>query len=130
MAKGIRKGAPVETVRETTGVPAAIRLSADRSQLSADNADLAVVTVEVIDAQGRVVPTAGNNVTFTLTGPVKIIGVGNGDPSSHEPDKANTRSAFNGLAQAIVQTTFTGGTISLRAESSGLAPAVLTLRSR
>jgi beta-galactosidase len=130
VAKGIRKGAPVETVRETTGVPAAIRLSAYRSQLSADNADLAVVTVEVIDAQGRVVPTAGNNITFTLTGPAKIIGVGNGDPSSHEPDKANTRSAFNGLAQAIVQTTFTGGTISLRAESSGLAPAVLTLRSR
>ena len=33
------------------------------------------------------VPTADNPVRFTLTGPGKIIGVGNGDPTSHEPDR-------------------------------------------
>ncbi|MBK8474967.1 MAG: DUF4982 domain-containing protein [Opitutaceae bacterium] len=130
VAKGIRKGTPMESKRETTGAPAAIRLSADRRDLAADNADLAVVTVEVIDAQGRVVPTADNKVVFTLTGPAKLIGVGNGDPSCHEPDKADSRSAFNGLAQAIVQTTSTGGDIGFKAESSGLKTANITLSSR
>jgi len=130
VAKGIRKGVPIETARETTGAPAAIRLTADRSALAADNADLAVVTVEVIDAQGRVVPVADNRITFTLTGPAKIIGVGNGDPSSHEPDKANSRSAFNGLAQAIVQTTASAGQITLTAASPNLRSATLSLSSR
>ncbi|HLP26301.1 MAG TPA: beta-galactosidase, partial [Acidobacteriota bacterium] len=116
--------------RETTGPAAAIRLVADRSALIADNADLAVVNVEVVDAQGRVVPTAGNKITFTLSGPAKLIGVGNGDPTCHEPDKADSRSAFNGLAQAIVQTTHNGGEIVLTAESPDLASARLTLHSR
>jgi len=130
VAKGIRKGTPIEDTRETTSAPAAIRLTADRSALTADNADLAVVTVEIVDAQGRVVPVADNQVSFTLTGPAKLIGVGNGDPSSHEPDKADRRSAFNGLAQAIVQTTTTGGTVILRAESPGLKTSSITLTSR
>jgi len=103
--------------RETIGAPTSIRLTADRTQLTADSSDLAVVTVEILDAQGRVVPVAGNEVTFTLIGPAKLIGVGNGDPSCHEPDKAHSRSAFNGLSQALVQTTSRTGEILLKAES-------------
>ena len=130
VAKGRFKSREIETSRETTGAPAAIRLIADRTSLAADNADLAVVTVEVIDAQGRVVPIADNKITFTLTGPAKLIGVGNGDPSCHEPDKAGSRSAFNGLAQAIVQTISTSGEIGLKAEAPGLETASISLRSR
>jgi beta-galactosidase len=127
VAKGTRKGASIETKVETTGEPAALRLTADRAALVADNVDLALVKVEVIDAQGRVVPTAGNKITFTLSGPAKLIGVGNGDPSCHEPDKADRRSAFNGLAQAIVQTTRESGAIKLIARASGLTPAEVVL---
>lgn len=130
VAKGVRKGQALESVRVTTGAPAAIRLSADRDSLVADKADLAVVTVEVLDAAGRVVPTAGNKIAFKLAGPAALIGVGNGDPSCHEPDKGDSRSAFNGLAQAIVQTTRQSGEITLEATSPGLRPATLTLRSR
>ena len=129
LAKGIRQGAPIEATQETTGDPTAVRLTADRSKLRADNADLAVVKVEVVDAQGRVVPVADNKVTFTLTGPGKLIGVGNGDPSCHEPDKANIRSVFNGLAQAIVQTTAEDGEIGLKAESPGLKTASIKVPS-
>jgi beta-galactosidase len=130
VAKGIRKGTPIAATRETTGAPAAIRLTADRPALAADSADLAVVAVEVLDAQGRVVPTADNPITFTLAGPGKLIGVGNGDPSSHEPDKASSRSAFNGLAQALVQTTYTAGEITLEAASPHLKSGSIVLRSQ
>ncbi len=130
VAKGLRKGLPVETVCETTGAPAAIRLIADRASLAADKADLAVVTVEVLDAEGRLVPTAGNKVAFRLAGPAALIGVGNGDPSCHEPDKGDSRSVFHGLAQAIVQTTRQAGEITLEASSPGLRSATLALRSR
>jgi len=130
VAKGTRKGTPIEATRETTGAPAAIRLTADRAQLHADNADLAVVTVEALDAQGRPVPTASDKIRFTLTGPAKLIGVGNGDPSCHEPDKASDRSLFNGLAQALVQVTHDAGDITLTAESDGLQPCTLKLSSQ
>lgn len=129
IAKGSRKGAHLEARRETTGAPAAIRLAADRNVLFADNADLAVVTVEIIDAQGRVVPTAGNKVAFSLSGPGKLIGVGNGDPTCLEPDQGTSRSAFNGLAQALVQTRRDAGEIALRADAEGLVGAVLVLRA-
>ncbi len=124
------EGRPIEDVGETTGAPAGLGLTPDRSVLAADNADLAVVNVAVLDAQGRVVPVADNRVTFTLSGPARLIGVGNGDPSSHEPDKADSRSAFNGLAQAIVQTTLESGRIEVKAESPGLKAASVTLNSR
>jgi beta-galactosidase len=86
-ARAFRGGSVVaETRVETTGAPAAIRLTPDRAELRADGEDVAIVTVAVVDAQGRVVPTANVPVSFSLAGPGRIIGVGNGDPTSHEPD--------------------------------------------
>ena len=49
--------------------------------------DLAVVTVKIIDNKGRTVPDAANLVSFDISGPARIIGVGNGDPTSLEPDQ-------------------------------------------
>ncbi|HXF11172.1 MAG TPA: DUF4982 domain-containing protein, partial [Desulfuromonadaceae bacterium] len=86
-AKGYRGGRMIaETQVETTGEPAAICLAADRPNIDADGEDLSMVTVSIADAKGRLVPTANNLVHFTVNGPGKIIGVGNGDPSCHEPD--------------------------------------------
>ena len=71
---------------ETTGAPAAIKLIPDRSALQADGEDVSILTVAVTDSQGRTMPVAGNLVRFELTGPGRILGVGNGDPSCHEAD--------------------------------------------
>ena len=72
---------------ETTGPQAAVKLIPDRVEINADGEDVSIITVEIVDSKGRVVPTAGSEVTFDLTGPGRIIGVGNGAPASHEPDK-------------------------------------------
>ncbi len=86
-AKGFNGGKLVaETKVETTGEPVAIQLTPDRPTINADGADVSVFTVAVNDAQGRTVPTANHLIHFTVSGPGKIIGVGNGDPSCHEPD--------------------------------------------
>jgi beta-galactosidase len=88
----------------TTGVPAAIALIPDRSTILADGRDVSVVTVAVLDSQGRVVPTATNEINFSISAGGTILGVGNGNPSSHEADKgSNQRAVFNGLAEVIVQ---------------------------
>ncbi len=86
-ARAYRGGSVVaETRVETTGAPSAVRLTPDRADLRADGEDVAIVTVAVVDAQGRVVPNANVPVAFSLAGPGRIIGVGNGDPTSHQPD--------------------------------------------
>jgi beta-galactosidase len=113
---------------ETTGAPVALRLTPDRPALAGDGWDAMPITVEALDAQGRPVPTANSPVTFALSGPGEIIGHGNGDPNSHEPEKGENRRLFNGLAQVIVRSQRAGsGPLVLRATSEGLAPAELTL---
>lgn len=86
-AVGYRGGKAIaETKVETTGAPAAVHLAPDRATIKANGEDLSVITVAIVDAQGRVNPLAGSEVSFSLEGAGEIIGVGNGDPSSHEAD--------------------------------------------
>jgi len=94
-AKGYVGGVVVaETKVETTGDASAVQLTPDRATINADGEDVSVFTVAVIDGQGRIVPTAGNKINFTLAGPGKILGVGNGDPSCHEPDTYVAQTPF------------------------------------
>lgn len=88
LARGFRGGKETMFTKvETTGAPARISLAPDRATIQADGRDVSVIAVEIRDDAGRLVPTAGSRVTFAITGPGKIIGVGNGDPSSLEPDQ-------------------------------------------
>ena len=134
-AKGYIGGKVVkEEVVETTGSPASVLLIPDRTTINGNGEDVSVFTVEVVDAQGRIVPTADNKVNFELGGTGKIIGVGNGDPSCHEPDTylngGWSRSVFNGLAQIIVQSTKDAGEIKLVATSVGLQPAKSVIKTQ
>jgi len=127
-AAGYRHGQLVKTTRvETTGPAAALALTPDRASLRADGEDCALVTVSALDTEGRHVPTAMDAVEFELSGPGKIIGVGNGDPSGHEPDKGTRRSLFNGYAQVIVQSAKSAGPLTLTARAPGRRPATVTL---
>jgi beta-galactosidase len=135
-ARGRKGGQVVLTEkRETTGPAAAIRLTSDRMEIDADGEDIAVLKVEVLDKEGRPVPTAGNSIEFKVSGDGKLIGVGNGDPNCQESDKGPKRSFFNGLAQVIVQATKRAGAIRIEAVKEGwdgpeLTPAELAITTR
>lgn len=134
-ARGTKDGKVVLTAkRETTGKPASIRLTADRDSIHANGEDVAVLRVEALDEKGKLVPVADDLIEFTVSGPGAIIGVGNGDPNSHESDKGSKRSLFNGFAQVIVQSSKTPGQITIEAkvggERAGIAPATLTITSQ
>eukprot|EP00441_Pelagodinium_beii_P016256 CAMPEP_0197657344 /NCGR_PEP_ID=MMETSP1338-20131121/44569_1 /TAXON_ID=43686 ORGANISM="Pelagodinium beii, Strain RCC1491" /NCGR_SAMPLE_ID=MMETSP1338 /ASSEMBLY_ACC=CAM_ASM_000754 /LENGTH=893 /DNA_ID=CAMNT_0043233691 /DNA_START=38 /DNA_END=2719 /DNA_ORIENTATION=+ len=127
-------------VISTSGPTEAINLETewpDSGKLKADGTDTALVKVSLVDHQRRLVPTDSKQLRFSLSGPGKIIGLGNGDPSSHEPDKPDTpklgtRTAWNGLARVVVQSTKEPGTIVLKAESAdgpGLGFAAITIQS-
>jgi len=113
--------------RQTTGAPAKLVLTADRTNLLADGEDLVLVRIETVDKNGLLVPTADNFVRLSVTGEGALIGVGNGDPNCQESDKHPSRSLFNGLAQAIVQTTKKPGSLTVQATSHQLDSASLTI---
>ena len=127
-AVGTKDGKVVVTEEiSTTGDPAAISLSVDREDITADRLDVAHVTVKITDAQGGFVPVADNEVSFEILGEGKIIGVDNGDPVSHEDFRGARRMVFNGMCLAMLQSTAKPGRIQLTATSPGLKPGSVTI---
>jgi len=125
-ARGTKNGKVVLTEkRETTGEPASIRLTPDRTELNADGEDVVVLRVDALDKEGRAIPTADYPIKFKVSGEGALIGVGNGDPNCQESDKDPQRSLFNGLAQVIVQSTRTPGTITIEAFTGDWPPPKL-----
>ena len=128
IAYGYKNGKRTMTqVIETTKPANKTVLKADRLELVADGRDVAVITVEVQDQKGRIVPDACPMLHFTLEGNARIIGVGNGDPmylgADHPKDKDCRQfsiPAFNGLAQVLVQSGDTPSMVVLRCQSDKL----------
>jgi beta-galactosidase len=123
-AVAYKKGKRLTSKVETTGPAVEVVLTPYKTTLIADGQDVAVMNITAVDKEGREVPTANQLIKFSLKGDAKIIGVGNGDPSSHEADKcadgAWQRSLFNGKCQVLVQAGKTVGSIQFEASAEGL----------
>ena len=135
IATGYKNGKRILTQTiETTKAANKTELKADRTTITADGRDLAIITIEVQDAKGRVVPDACPLLTFQIEGEGRILGAGNGDPmylgEDHPKDqdcKTFSIPAFNGLAQLLVQSTEVAGSIRISCTSEGLNTSTLQL---
>ena len=125
-AVAYKKGKKLTAAVETTGEPARVVISPSRNSVRGDGKDAGVFNISVVDKQGREVPDANGLLHFSASGG-RIIGVGNGDPSSHEPDKFEgggwQRHLFNGRCQVIVQSLPTSGDLILSVAAEGLPAA-------
>jgi beta-galactosidase len=122
-ARGMFNGKEITAVVETSGKAAGLKLKADRETIHADGMDLSFVTVDVVDAEGRMVPGASVPVSFTVDGPGILEAVDNGLQTSLESFKADHRTTFNGKCLAIVRSDGSKGSITLSASADGLIPA-------
>jgi beta-galactosidase len=131
-AFGETKGKVVmKTERRTAGPVVRLLLTADRTSLANDGQDAALLRVEAVDKDGIPVPKADNLIHFDCDGPATIIGVGNGNPTSLEADRATSRRLFNGLAQGVLQSHREhSGACRVTVWSEGVPPASLTIRIR
>ncbi|HEX8302655.1 beta-galactosidase GalA [Sphingomonas sp.] len=126
-AVGYRGGREVARASvETTGPAMALRLTPDRRVMTGDGEDAQPITLDAVDAKGRHVPTANLQAGFSISGGA-IIGLGNGNPNDHDPEKGDARKLFNGLAQVIVRADQGRGPLRLRATAADLKPASLTV---
>jgi beta-galactosidase len=119
-----KHGRKITALVETTGAPYKIVVAASKAVLTVDGKDAVVLNCSVVDKEGREVPDASNLLRFTVLGPAKIIGVGNGNPSSHEPDVVADggwqRQLFGGKCQIILQSVTGSGDVKLTVTGDGL----------
>jgi len=114
----------------TAGAAARVAMSADRSTVNADGRDLVFITGDVVDANGAIVPTAENSVSFSVSGPGQLVGVDNGNPIDTTSYKGTSRKAFSGKVLAIVRSTGAAGSIVISGSSSGLTIDPVTVTAR
>ena len=132
-AVATKKGRRLTAFVETTGDAHEIVVTPYKTTMNANGTEATVVNISVVDRQGREVPDAGNLIHFRTTGDLHIIGVGNGDPSSHEADRPGAgdpnlapidtiaqRRLFNGHCQVILQSGTGPGMTHFYAEAEGL----------
>lgn len=113
----------------SAGEPTQIKLSADKNAISADGQDLSYITVELTDANGIRNRKAEDLVSFEITGPGTIAGVGNANPVSLESFQLPWRKAWHGRCMVIVKSDIKGGKIILKATSFGMKPASIEIDS-
>ena len=119
-----------EAVMRTAGKPVAVKLTAEAPALPDDGKTCVFVQVDVVDAKGTRDPWAKDRVSFELTGPGKILAVGNADPRAHEPfTKVDSHPLYFGKAVAVVRRDKgASGPIVLKAAVKGLKPAEVEFR--
>jgi beta-galactosidase len=119
----------VDTKR-TVDAAAKLNITADRTTIAGDGYDLSYITVAVCDGDGDTVPQANNAITFSVSGPGKIVATDNGNPTDMTVFPSLTRGAFGGLALAILRSNAgVTGQIVVTASASGLADVQLTIQA-
>jgi len=130
-ARATKGGTVVATdTLKTAGAAAGLTMKADRASITADGRDLSYVEVDIVDAQGVIVPQAKDQVDFTISGPGAIVGLDGGDPTNHDSYKGTSHAAFSGKLMAIVQSTTTAGTVTLKATSGSLTGGSVVITTK
>lgn len=121
--------AAAESVLTTAAKASRLKLNADRRVIQANGEDLSFITIDALDAQGRLQPNANNEIHFSIDGPGSIAAVGNGDGKSDESYQGNERKLFDGRALVVVRSSKNPGRIRLTAAAPGLGQSSVMIRS-
>lgn len=117
-------------VLKTAGEPVAIKLIADRTQISANRNDLSFVKIEIVDKNGEVVPLDSMPIKLTISGNGELAASGNANPADMESVNKPVVNSWKGRAQAVVRPFAKAGEIKLKAEAEGMTSGELNISSR
>lgn len=127
-AEGINDNTVAESVTiATAGEPAAIRMTADRTSITADGQDLAFITIEIIDNKGRVCPTASAQLKVSISGPASVAAFGNADIKDTDRYTDSIHKTWNGRALLAVRSKQKAGSATVKVEGDGLTKGQMKL---
>ncbi|MDD4992128.1 MAG: beta-galactosidase GalB [Paludibacter sp.] len=122
-----------ETVRteiiKTAGIPAKIKLTADRTSIIADGKDLSFITIEVVDKEGNICPNAQRLLFFKTEGNGTLKALCNGDPTDLTSFSSNYMKVFNGKMVAVIGSIKSDGEIKLSVSGDRLINAEITVKT-
>ncbi len=113
----------------TAGEAKRIELLADTRRLAVDGGAVSQIEFRLVDAHGVRVEDADREVTFSVSGPAVMLGMGSGDRDDTESCRGSSRRTWRGRGLAIIRRTEDSGDITVRATAPGLSPAVLVLHA-
>ena len=113
----------------TATEPAALRLTPDRHVITADGQDLAFITVEVVDKEGRVCPNAAIPCEATVKGQGQLLAFASADLKDREPYTSSKVTTWKGRALLVVRSTKKKGNVEVSINSS-LPTSRLTVKAK
>ncbi|MBQ8500549.1 MAG: DUF4982 domain-containing protein [Bacteroidales bacterium] len=122
--------AVAEKIVRTAGKAAAIKLTPDRTELSADGEDLCYVNVSLIDKDGNPVPCDNRLVKVKVSGAGSFKAIANGDPTCLEPFQQPQMHLFSGQLTVLVQSCTEAGDIIVEVSGKGVKKSGITIRTR
>ena len=122
--------AVAEKIVRTAGKAAAIKLTPDRTELSADGEDLCYVNVSLIDKDGNPVPCDNRLVKVKVSGAGSFKAIANGDPTCLEPFQQPQMHLFSGQLTVLVQSGTEAGDIIVEVSGKGVKKSGITIRTR
>ena len=117
------------TALYTAGEPARLRLTADKPTLKADGQDLTFITIEVVDAQGRVCPDAAIPCEAIVKGQGQLMAFATADLTDREPKTSPRVTTWKGRALLVVRSGKSKGKAQVIIKSS-LPTANLTIKTK
>jgi hypothetical protein len=110
---------------ELTVEPRLVKPDGSVFNITANGTDCATILAKVVDANGNWCPTAGNSITFSVSGPCQYRGgsdafVTVGQPAGYHSPLDPELSAEGGMCKVAIRSTFTPGDVSVTAKSTGL----------
>ena len=114
-------------VLKSTGVPVRIEARGDDGPWKADGRDLMRVFAVICDKDGQIVSSAENELTCEISGPARLLGMEDADPSNIEDYQDNRQRAGHGKLLIYLQSRDQSGKVKVKLTSPGLTEAVLEI---
>ncbi|MEP7144341.1 MAG: sugar-binding domain-containing protein [Ferruginibacter sp.] len=109
----------------TTGAAVQIKTHIYKDVLIDERTGLKQIEVGLADDNGKLVYTANNEITVTVNGDAKLLGLESGDPSSIEPYTSNKRKALNGTLIIYVKPGGSNKHYEINITALGIRPVTL-----
>lgn len=88
---------------KTAGSPAFIRIKSDKDRLKSGSEDLAFITIEIVDEENNLIPTASIPLNVEVEGEAYLQALGNADIKDEDPYFDNSHTTWQGRALAVVR---------------------------
>ena len=124
------KGVPaMEKIVRTAGKAVAVKLTPDRTILTADGKDLCFVNVSLVDEMGNPVPVDNRSVNVKVKGAGSFKAIANGDPTCLESFQKPQMHLFSGQLTVLVQSSEEPGEIVVEVSGKGVKKGVVSIYS-